>query len=308
MSDRLSETCHTHDMTLAQASSERRTWLVVAITGVTMLVELVAGYWSGSMALVADGWHMATHVGALTLAGLAYWYARRLARSGKFSFGAGKVYALAGYTNALLLGVVALAMIVESIQRLQEPLNIDFSVALPVAVIGLVVNLASMLVLRGGHHHDHDEHEHDHDHHEQGQDHNLKGAIAHVAADALTSVLAIAALVAAQFAGWTFLDPVMGIVGGAVILRWGLGLIKSSSRALLDAVPSEKIAASIRSRIESIEETRVHDLHLWELAPGRLGCIVSVEAAQPRELSVYRKAILEAARIDHLTVEVCARA
>ncbi len=309
--------CHSHSAVLAPAGSERRTWLVVFITGLTMLVELVAGYWAGSMALVADGWHMATHVGALSLAGLAYWYARRHATSRKFTFGVGKIYALAGYTNAILLGVVAVAMIFESVMRLREPVKIDFSVALPVAVIGLVVNLLSMLVLGAGHHHGHDEHSHDehehHEHHEheehshdhpKHEDHNMRGAFLHVAADAFTSVLAIGALLAGMFAGWDFLDPVMGIVGAVVILRWGSGLIRSASRALLDVVPNQAMADEIKSEIESIGDSRVSDLHLWELSPGRFGCIVSVVSSAPLDAAEYRKRILEHAEVNHLTVEV----
>jgi cation diffusion facilitator family transporter len=317
--ENLAAFCHSHSTVLAPAGSERRTWLVVFITGLTMLVELVAGYFAGSMALVADGWHMATHVGALSLAGLAYWYARRHATSRKFTFGVGKIYALAGYTNAILLGVVALAMIVESVLRLREPVKIDFNVALPVAVVGLVVNLLSMLVLGSGHHHGHVEHEHhdhdddDHDHHEhpstdsghaKHEDHNMRGAFLHVAADAFTSVLAIGALLAGMFAGWTFLDPVMGIVGALVILRWGFGLIRSASRSLLDVLPSQSMADEIKSEIESIGDSRVSDLHLWELSPGRFGCIVSVVSSNPLDASEYRKRILEHAEVNHLTVEV----
>lgn len=302
--------CHSHSSVLAPVGSERRTWLVVFITGMTMLIELVAGYWAGSMALVADGWHMATHVGALSLAGLAYWYARRHANSRKFTFGVGKIYALAGYTNAILLGVVAVAMIVESALRLREPVQIDFKVALPVAVVGLAVNVLSMLVLGAGHHHGHDEHEHDehghHEHHDHArhEDHNMRGAFMHVAADALTSVLAIGALLGAQYAGWNFLDPVMGIVGALVILRWGFGLVRQASRALLDVVPNQAMADEIKSEIESIGDSRVSDLHLWELSPGRFGCIVSVVSSAPLEASEYRKRILEHAQVNHLTVEV----
>jgi cation diffusion facilitator family transporter len=294
--------CHSHETGIAPPGHERRTWLVVTLTGLTMVVELVAGYWSGSMALVADGWHMATHVGALTLAGFAYWYARRHAQSRRFTFGVGKVYALAGYTNAILLGVVAAAMIFESVLRLRSPIEIEFDVALPVAVAGLLVNLASMALLGAGH--DHDGHQHqdddDHGHH----DHNLRGAFLHVAADAFTSVLAIGALLAGMLAGWMFLDPVMGIVGALVILRWGLGLVKSASRSLLDIVPSQAMADEIRAEVESIGDTRVSDLHLWEIGPGRFGCIVSVVSSSPLEAAEYRSRILKKAGVNHLTVEV----
>ncbi len=306
---------HSHDTTQAHGTSERRTWFVVALTGITMTVELVFGYLSGSMALVADGWHMATHVGALSLAGLAYWYARRHARSHKYTFGGGKIYALAGYTNALLLAVVAVAMIVESVLRLNNPVRIDFTTALPVAVIGLLVNLASMFVLGGDHHHGDTQHDghHAHDdgheleHHHAHTDHNRYGAFLHVAADAFTSVLAILALLAGLFAGWTSLDPIMGIVGAVVILHWGWGLMKSASRTLLDAVSSPETAAKIRAEVESIGDATVSDLHLWELSPGHPACIVSLATSDPLDTEHYKKRILETVRIDHLTVEVTRR-
>ena len=371
--------CHSHDCVGDTGRSEARTWAVAILTGVVMVGELVAGYMSGSMALTADGWHMGTHFGALALAAFAYAWVRRQRRNPGYSFGAGKALALAlaGYTNALLLAVVAVAMIVDSVQHLMQPVNINFDVALPVAVLGLLVNVASMALLGHGHehghgdrhdhdhphehdsHHEHDhphakhkhaEHKHeggcsrgeghqccggcgghsthkhdhaghqhdqreqdhhDHEHHDRAAkaerphaDHNLKAAYAHVAADALTSVLAIVALLCAKFLGWSVLDPVMGIVGALVILRWGYGLARNASRQLLDRVPDPDLAEAIRRRIESLQGTRVSDLHVWEIGPGRFSCIVSLVATQPQPLANYRAAVLECGRLHHLTIEV----
>jgi cation diffusion facilitator family transporter len=214
---------HDHDHSGSTEHHEARTRWVVVITAVMMVAELVIGTLTNSMALTADGWHMATHPGALGLSATAYWFARTRARESSFTFGTGKVYALAGYTSAVVLGLVAVLMVVESCRRLAHPLPIHFKEALPVAILGLLVNLASVKLLDADDHDDHDDHEgHGHGHGGHGgQDHNLRAAYFHVLADAFTSVLAIGALVGGRYAGWTFLDPVMGIVGGLVILRWG---------------------------------------------------------------------------------------
>jgi cation diffusion facilitator family transporter len=203
------------------------------------------------MALTADGWHMATHAGALGMSAMAYWFARTRARASSFTFGTGKVYALAGYTSAVVLGLVAVLMLVESVRRLAHPLPIRFGEALPVAVVGLLVNLVSVVLLDADDHHGHhDEHDHAHGHGHGGHDHNLRAAYFHVLADAFTSVLAIAALVAGRYAGWTFLDPMMGIVGGLVILKWGVGLCRESAKPLLDVLPSAELADEIRRAVE----------------------------------------------------------
>jgi cation diffusion facilitator family transporter len=255
----------------------------------TMVLELVVGKVSGSMALTADGWHMATHVGALGISAAAYWYARTRAGQKRFPFGTGKVYSLAGYTNAILLGVVACWMIVESIERFVRPQAIRFTEALPVAVFGLLVNLVSAKLL------DHDDDDHDH---------NIRAAYLHVVADALTSVLAIGALVAGRFLGWAFLDPAMGIIGALVILRWGWGLVRDTSRPLLDATGCEESEAKVRTRLEAFDDVKVADLHLWELGPGRKGCVVALVTSKPREARVYREAVLAELPLAHLTVEV----
>lgn len=290
---------HPHDHSGSTEHHEARTRWVVVITAAMMVAELVIGTLTNSMALTADGWHMATHAGALGLSAMAYWFARTRARESSFTFGTGKVYALAGYTSAVILGLVAILMLVESFRRLANPLPIHFGEALPVAVLGLLVNLVSVKLLDTDDHGHHEHHGHGHAH-----DHNLRAAYFHVLADAFTSVLAIAALVGGRYAGWTFLDPVMGVIGGLVILRWGVGLCRDSARQLLDVVPSAKTADAIRARVEELDDARVADLHLWEIGPGRNGCIVSLVTATPKDAGFYRQAILSVSNLAHLTVEV----
>jgi cation diffusion facilitator family transporter len=297
------EHAHHHDFAHGHGAGERRTRAVVLLTLAMMIAELVVGSLTGSMALMADGWHMATHAGALGLALFAYWYARTRARSGEYTFGTGKVYALAGYTSGIVLGVVSLWMFVESGLRLYQRPPVDFGDALPVAVLGLVVNVASMLLLGTEHHHGHEDgHEHEHGH--AHRDHNMRAAYVHVLADAVTSILAIGALIAGRWLGWWFLDPAMGIVGGLLIGKWSLGLCRDASRQLLDAVFSRELARRISDRLETIDDVKVADLHLWEIAPGRQGCIVSLVTGQPRDTVFYRDAILAEVALAHLTVEV----
>lgn len=285
------------------AHAERRTRWVVALTAVTMVAELVVGTLTKSLALVADGWHMATHAGALGLAALAYWYARTRAGESSFTFGTGKVFALTGFTNAIVLILVALAMGAEGISRLLSPEDVRFDEALPVAVLGLLVNVVSFVILHPGGSHEHD-HGHGHGHGHAHEDVNLRAAYIHVAADALTSVTAIAALLGGRYLGWVFLDPATAILGSVVILRWGVGLVRESSRQLLDAVPSPELEDKIRTRIERLGDAEIRDLHVWEIGPNRRGCIVSLITSSPRPLEDYRAAILEAASIEHLTVEI----
>lgn len=291
----------------ALAQNERRTRWVVGLAAVTMLLEIGAGLATGSMALLADGWHMASHVGALGLSWLAYVFARRHAQTRTFVFGTGKVYALAGYSSAVLLGLVAVLMVVESVGRLVEPNAVAFKEALVVAVVGLVVNLASAWLLRGEHEHEHvhvHEHEHDrvngHDH-----DHNLAAAYVHVLADALTSVLAIVALGLGAYSGLWFLDPAIGILGGVVILRWSYLLSKQSARQLLDMSPSVELEAKIRSAAEAADtDTRVADLHVWSLGPAGHGCVIRVVTGVSDSAESLRRRIHEAVPLAHLTVEL----
>ncbi len=312
---------HDHDYgTEADRHAERRTRWVVVLTFVTMLVELVAGWLTGSMALMADAWHMASHVGALGLAAFAYSFARRHAGDARYTFGTGKVSALAGYSSALLLAVVALWMIVESVQRLYQPVAIQYQEAMAVAVLGLLVNLLSAWLLGHGHHHghghDHDHHHHDHHHHDahehlHGQDHaedhvdhNLKAAYFHVLADALTSLLAIVALAGGMVYGWAFLDPLMGLVGAAVISRWAWGLARDSAAVLLDAEDHSAVASEVRRVIESEPDHEVADLHLWRIGLASRACIVSIVSHAPGPVEHYRDRLAGIAGLDHVTVEI----
>jgi cation diffusion facilitator family transporter len=316
-------------------SGERRTRWVVLLCAVMMLGELIVGGLTGSMALIADGWHMGTHVGALGFALIAYWYARTRAGADVFSFGTGKVYSLAGYTSGVLLALAALWMVIESVERLvthpPDPIYVE---ALPVAAVGLLVNIVSAIILGTSHHyhghghghHGHDHHDHKHDHHDHDDhkhdkpvagtlDFNLRAAYIHIIADAVTSVLAIVAL---GLGWWSrmdtgdperasriwFLDPAMGLVGGAVITWWAVSLCRQASRQLLDVVSSPAHEQLVRERLQAIDDVRVADLHVWELGPGRRSCIVSIVTAHPRALDFYRDVVLRALSVAHLTIEV----
>lgn len=257
----------THDHVFLSAGHDdnaRRTLLVVALTAVMMVGEIVAGTLFNSMALLADGFHMATHAGALAVAAAAYAFAKKHARSGRYTFGTGKVGDLAGFASALVLGVVAIGIAWESVGRLLTPQSVAFGEATLVAVVGLAVNLVSALLLGGGHHHHghhdhgHDHHDHDHAHHDHDHDHgragrhhdnNLRAAFVHVLADALTSVLAIVALLAGRFLGWTWLDPLMGLVGAAVIASWSWALMRDTSAVLLDATDAG-LEREVRDEVE----------------------------------------------------------
>jgi cation diffusion facilitator family transporter len=301
---------HEHDFGVGQQAAERRTWIVVAITAVTMLAEIVGGWITGSMALLADGWHMGTHVAALAIAGIAYALARRWSRDSRFAFGTWKIEVLGAFSSALVLGIVALAMAVESTLRLLNPHAIAFAPALAVAVVGLVVNLVSAFVLAGGghghpHHHDHDDgHDHGEDHHHGHGDLNLRAAYVHVLADALTSVLAIVALVAGLLAGWNWLDPAMGIVGAAVIGWWSKGLIVQSARVLLDREMDTPVTSQVRTAIERDGDAEIADLHVWRVGRSRYACIVTVVAHQPLTPDGYRERLAGIACLAHVSVEV----
>ena len=246
----------THDhvfLGARHARNERRTWFVVALTAVMMAGEIVAGILFGSMALLADGWHMATHAAALGIAALAYLFARRQARNSRFTFGTGKFGDLAAFASAVILGIVAIQIAFESVERLVNPVTIAYREAIAVAVLGLIVNLVSAFLLReehDGHHHGHG-HAHDHGHGHHHRDNNLRAAYVHVLADAATSVLAIAALVAAMALQWAWADPVVGIVGAAVIASWAVGLLRSSGSVLLDVNDNRKMESLIRGRLET---------------------------------------------------------
>ncbi len=327
------------------ASGEARTRWVVGLTAVMMVAELIAGYLTHSLALTADGWHMATHVGALGLSALAYWYARTHASETRFAFGTGKVYALAGFTSSTLLLLVSFEMVSSGIQRLITPETVDFADALPVAIIGLLVNLVSAFLLdasQHGHshgaadhsHHDHADHDHahhdhahhdhaphdhaHHDHagqpdqsealrravHEMGHDHNLRAAYLHVVADALTSVLAIGALVAGRYFSLVWLDAVVAIVAALVILKWAWRLITDCARQLIDLGPSTALRDKVQHALEALEDTRVADLHLWHVGPTQLVCVASLTTSGKTSLEEYKRAVRAAVPVDHLTIEI----
>lgn len=291
----------------AHDRNERRTWAVVGLTATMMAVEIAGGTVFGSMALLADGWHMATHAGALAIAAFAYRFARTHARDPRFAFGTGKLGDLAGFTSAIVLALIALAIGYESVVRLFQPVSIHYDEAIAIAVVGLGVNLASVWLLGGDHHHEpHHGHDHDHDqddHHHPHDDHNLRSAYWHVLADALTSVLAIAGLLAARFYGWTWLDPVIGVVGAVVIARWAWGLIRDAGAILLDAAPTRALGDAIRARLEAGSD-RIADLHIWRLGPGHHAAIVSLVADAPEPVEYYKARLRDLAELSHVTVEV----
>jgi cation diffusion facilitator family transporter len=337
----LSHWAHEHSFLGARHDQrERRTWSVVALTAAMMILEIVGGTVFGSIALVADGWHMATHVLALAIAGLAYLFARRHVSDPRFSLGTGKFGELAAFGSAIILAMIALGIGYESVLRLLHPVDIHFREAVPIAALGLCVNLASAWLLRESHdhahghaghshhgharhehaHHDHDDHHDDHAHdrhvhdndahdgHAHGlaghhRDSNYRAAYVHVLADALTSVLAIAGLSAAWAFGLNFVDPLVGLVGMLVILSWAVGLVRSAGGVLLDTVPDPALAQRIRERIETGGD-RLADLHLWQVGPGHAAVIVSVVSDAPQAPSAYKQRLEDIAGLSHVTVEV----
>jgi cation diffusion facilitator family transporter len=302
---RLDHWQHPHDFDQeTRRPGEVRTQIVIGITGTMMVIELAAGVLYGSMALLADGLHMASHTAALGLATFAYVYARRHAHDPRYSFGTGKVNALGGFTGAVLLAVFALLMAWESVERLINPVPIAYTQAILVAVLGLVVNGASMLVLgHGGHHeHDHSDAHHDHDHHHH--DHNLRSAYLHVLADALTSVLAIFALLSARYLGARWMDPAMGIVGALLVARWSVGLLRGSGAVLLDRQGPESIRKAVTDAIEKDGDTRVADLHLWSIGPGLNALTLTVVSSNPQPPDFYRRLIPARCGVAHATIEV----
>ncbi len=313
--------------------AERRTWAVIILCTAMMIAEIVGGAMFGSLALIADGLHMSTHAGALLLAALAYTYARKFAGDRNFTFGTGKFGDLAGYSSAIVLAMIALLIGYEAVTRFLSPVTIAFNEAIPIAVLGLAVNVASAWLLSGGHHHDHGHvhphsHSHDHDHHhgtrrihaDHGESHehfeehehadgthhrdnNMRAAIVHVMADAAVSLLVIVGLLLARTFGWLWMDPLAGLIGALVIANWSVGLLRDTGAILLDRNPDPRMAERVRIAIES-EGDRVTDLHLWRLGPGHLGAIISVATSAAHGPAHYRKRLAKFADLSHVTVEV----
>jgi cation diffusion facilitator family transporter len=284
------------------ARHERRTWFVVALTSVMMVAEITGGTIFGSMALVADGWHMSTHAAALAIAALAYLFARRHAHDARFAFGTGKLGELAGFSSAIILALIALLIGYESVTRLMSPVSIYFGEAAAVAAVGLAVNVASAWLLFDDDHHHHHHHDDGHAHHHH-HDSNIRAAYVHVLADALISVLAIVALLTGRYLGWVWLDPVIGIVGALVILQWSIGLMRTAGSVLLDVVPDEKLAATVRAKLET-DGDRVCDLHLWHLGPGHTGLIASIVSDKPKPPAAYKERLAPIEGLSHVTIEV----
>jgi cation diffusion facilitator family transporter len=279
-----------------QHRSERRTLIVIGLTATMMILEILAGLLFGSMALLADGWHMASHAAALGITALGYSFARRHAHDRRYAFGTGKIGELAGYSSALLLAVIALLMGYESVRRLFLPVVISFDQAIAVAILGFLVNIVSAFLLKerhASHHHGH--------HH---ADHNLRAAYLHVLADALTSILAIVALSTGRLLGWIWMDPVMGIIGAVIIARWSYMLLRDTSRVLLDMHMDDALRDTIHEAVESKGDTTIVDLHIWRIGPGQFAAIVSVVTAQPQPPRHYKMLLESIKELRHVTVEV----
>jgi cation diffusion facilitator family transporter len=294
---------HRHRYNIEDGHGERNTRRVIVLTLSMMIIEIAAGYWFGSMALLADGWHMGTHAVALSITAFAYYYARRHSDNPNYSFGTGKVGVLGGFTSAVVLAVIALLIGVESVQRLVSPQPIRFNEAIAVAFVGLIVNVISAFLLqeKHGHHHGHG---HDHEHTEKFRDHNLRAAYFHVLADALTSVLAIIALFTGKAFGWIWMDPIMGIVGALIISRWSYGLLVDTGKVLLDRDVNQEAIAEIRAIIEADSDNRVSDLHVWRVGSHHLSAVISIVTHYPKSPDHYKNLLEEYDEIAHVTVEV----
>lgn len=291
---------HSHHFQVDNGHAERNTRRVILLTVLMMFAEIAAGIAFGSMALLADGWHMGTHAIALGITVFAYHYARRHADNPRYSFGTGKVGVLGGFTSAVILAVVAFLMVLESGKRLIFPVQIQFNEAIAVAVLGLIINIISAFLLQGGHRHAH-KHEGNHAH---PHDHNLKAAYLHVLADALTSLLAIIALLTGKAFGWVWMDPVMGIVGALLIARWSYGLLRETGNILLDGgVKKDKVKA-IRSIIETNSDNRVSDLHIWPLGSHSFAAAISIVTHFPKPPEYYKELLNGFDELKHVTIEV----
>ncbi len=292
---------HSHRFNIEDRHGERNTRRVILLTLSMMIIEITTGYLFGSMALLADGWHMGTHAVALGITAFAYYYARRHADNPNYSFGTGKVGVLGGFASAVVLAVIALLMGVESILRLISPQPIRFNEAIAVAFVGLAVNVFSAFLLQEK---DHLHHDHNHRPAKKFRDHNLRAAYLHVLADALTSLLAIIALSSGKVFGWIWMDPIMGIVGALIISRWSYGLMIDSGKVLLDRDVNPEAVAEIRSKIESDADNRVSDIHVWRVGTHHLSAIVSIVTHYPKSPDHYKNLLADYDEIAHVTVEV----
>ena len=290
---------HRHDFAVIHEKGERRAAQVLVLTAITMVIEIIAGMAYGSMSLLADGWHMGTHVTAFLITIFAYRYARKHADNSAFTFGTGKVSVLGGFASAIALAVVALMMSIESLERLLSPQEIHFNQAIGVATLGLLVNILCAFLLKGDHQEHGNRQEHKHHH-----DHNLKAAYFHVLADALTSLLAIIALSSGKIFGFHWLDPVMGIVGAVIITYWSYGLIKETSTILLDRTTGNKNKAEIITRMESDSDNRIADFHLWKVGPDDYAAIISLVTHYPKPVEHYKELLKDVHRLSHITIEV----
>ncbi len=281
-----------HDFSVKNQKGEQRTQYVLMLTSITMIVEIIGGTIYGSMALLADGWHMGTHVAAFMITLFAYRYSRKHANSPTYSFGTGKVNVLGGFASAIALAVVALVMLIESLQRIVDPQTIHFNESIFVAIIGLLINVVSAFLLK-------DDHDHHHHH-----DHNLRAAYIHVIADAMTSVFAIVALLSGKFLGWNWLDPIMGIVGAVIIIRWAYGLLKQTSPILLDASIEEEYKNRIKETIEKDSDNRISDLHIWKVGANHYAAIISLVTHYPKSNQHYKGLLTEFNKLSHVTIEI----
>lgn len=298
---------HNHDFSIINEAGEKRTVYVLILTAITMVVEIIAGTAFGSMALLADGWHMGTHVAAFAIAIFAYRYARKHLNNPAFAFGTGKVNVLGGFASAVALAVVALLMLVESAHRFIEPQAIRFNEAIFIACLGLFINLVSAVILKDSHTHDHHDHDHHHGHEHHGHehhDHNLRAAYMHVLADALTSLFAIVALLSGKYFGWNWMDPLMGIVGALIITRWSLGLLKQTSPILLDSSIDQRYQDEIVKTLESEADNKVFDLHIWKVGANHYAAIIALVTHHPKPAEHYKQLLRDFDRLSHVTIEV----
>lgn len=286
---------HNHDFAVKNEKGERRTLYVLILTAITMVVEIIAGSVYGSMALLADGWHMGTHVAAFMITIFAYRFSRKHTDDPAFAFGTGKVNVLGGFASAVALAVVALVMLIESLSRIVDPHVIAFNQAIAVACLGLFINLVSAFLLKDDHSHHHHEHHHDH---------NLRAAYLHVIADATTSVLAIIALVSGKYLGWNWLDPVMGIVGAIIITRWSYGLLKQTGPILLDGSIEEKYQRAVKETIEKDADNLITDIHIWKVGANHYAAIISLVTHQPQSTGHYKTLLRDFHKLSHITIEV----